>query len=65
MMPFNISMEHSKIFWEPVVYLVLPVVVLAGLLFCAFEAWENMQFGIHDSQEGDAGALHQRVEEEA
>jgi len=52
-------------FWEPVVYLVLPVVVLAGLLFCAFEAWENMQFGIRDSQEGDAGALRQRVEEEA
>lgn len=52
-------------FWEPVVYLVLPVMILAGLLYCAFEIWENMQFGMHESQERESGALRQRVEEEA
>lgn len=63
MMPFNIRMEHSKMFWEPVVYLVLPVVILAGLLFCAFEIWENMQFGIRDGREEHSGALRQRMKE--
>lgn len=50
-------------FWEPVVYLVLPVVILAGLLFCAFEIWENMQFGIRDGREEHSGALRQRMKE--
>lgn len=52
-------------FWEPVLYLVLPVLILAGLLFCAFEIWENMQFSTRDSKEGQSRVLRQRAKEEA
>ncbi|MGE5470365.1 MAG: hypothetical protein ACM3X0_06150 [Bacteroidota bacterium] len=42
--------------WEPIVYLVLPVVTLAGLLICVFDIWDNLRISLREASKKSSSA---------
>lgn len=50
-MPYELAREHTVMLWEILIYLVLPVAIVAASLFWAFEYWDRKPVSFYDLNE--------------